>query len=96
MTNYRIYAGLGGSFGGANPHGIYEFETLDEAEAYAYGLAVEEYESYAGANGLLSWDECKEDLIESFPDEEWTDAEVNEHYLEEVESWITYWAEEVN
>ena len=54
MQNYNIYAGLGGSFGGAAYRGTGDFKSLADAENEAYELAVEEYQSYEGYHGILS------------------------------------------
>lgn len=96
MAKYRLYAGLSGSFGGAVYQGIEEFKSQEEAEWRAYDLAWEEYESYGGNHGLIDWDGCYEDLLES----EWIDPHsqsqeeiermVDDHYREQVESWIVY------
>ena len=68
----------------------------DEADKFAYDLAVEEYESYGGNHELLDWDGVYKDLLES----EWiepgaqSEAEiegiVDDAYIEQVESWIEY------
>lgn len=96
MRKYEIYAGMGGGFGGAQYHGIYEFSSAQEAERYAYDLAFDEYRSYEGSHGILSWDEVYEDCLVS----EWiepgtqskTEIEgiVDDAYLELVESWIEW------
>ena len=65
MPKFKIYAGLSGGFGGAQYHGTYEFTDAQEADRYAYELALEEYESYAGCHGLSSWYDVREELIES-------------------------------
>lgn len=95
MPWFKIYAGLGGSFGGANYHGTYEYENIDEALNDAYNLAFEEYQSYEGCHGILSYEEVEADLRDSgLIDDDLTDSEledaINSHYLEEVESWIEY------
>jgi len=41
---YNIYAGLGGSFGGATYQGTGDFNSIESAEEMAYQCAVEEYE----------------------------------------------------
>ena len=94
MPKFKIYAGLSGGFGGAVYQGTYEYDTIEEAEDDAYTLAVEEYESYAGSQGLMSWSEIKEDLIESFGIEP-SEEDVNDHYREYVESWISYYVKEI-
>lgn len=88
---FQIYSGLGGSFGGAEFQGVFEFETFDEATNYAFDLALEEYSLYEGCHGILSWEDCRNDLIDSFPDAEWDDEDVDLRYQEELESWIDYY-----
>lgn len=96
MAWFRIYAGLGGGFGGANDQGIYQCEDAEEATNLAYEMAKEEYESYEGLHGLLDWEDCRRDLEESWPDMEWTDDDVADRYQEELESWLDFWVEEVS
>ena len=96
MAKYRLYAGLSGGFGGLVYQGIEECKSQQEAEWRAYDIAWEEYESYGGNHGLLDWDACYEDALES----EWIDPHsqtqeeieriVDDHYREQVESWIVY------
>ena len=62
MAWFKIYAGLSGGFGGANYHGTYEYESIDDALKEAYLLAEEEYQSYEGCHGILSYADCEEDL----------------------------------
>ena len=99
MKKYRIYAGLGGGFGGAKFEGIYEYRNQREAEWAAYEMAVEEYESYGGMHGLLDYDGVREDLEESgffdTIDENEIDDMVENAYMEHMESWLDYRAEEV-
>lgn len=90
MAWFKIYAGMGGSFGGANYQGTYEYDNEEEALDDAYRIAEEEYQSYEGCHGIMSWHECLEDLRESFgtePEEE----DVDMHYREEIESWISWY-----
>lgn len=89
---FNIYAGLSGGFGGANYIGTMRFATKDEAEAYARETAIQEYQSYEGSHGILNWEECREDLIDSWEEEPYSE-DVDEKYLEEVESWIEYHVE---
>ena len=89
MQKYNIYAGLGGSFGGATYRGTGDFKSLADAEEEAYQLAVEEYESYDGYHGLLSWsDVADENELNDAEDS----AEIDELYIEEMESWLDYYA----
>lgn len=90
MPKFKIYAGLSGGFGGANYIGTYEYNSEQEANEDAYRIAIEEYESYGGHHGLMNWNECRQDLIDSFGEEP-TDEEVDSHYQEYMESCIEYW-----
>lgn len=91
MPWFKIYAGLGGGFGGANYEGTYEFDHQDDALEYAYQRAIECYESYEGNYGILDWEECKEACAESG----WSDDDctVDDYYQEEIESWIDYYVD---
>ena len=88
---YDLYTGMGGSMGGARYNGTYEYASEEEALKDAYNLAVEEYQSYEGYHGILSWEDCKEDLIESWGEDEINDDDVEAHYLENIERWIVYY-----
>lgn len=97
MSWFKIYAGLGGGFGGANYHGTYEYSNIDEALNYAYNLALEEYQSYEGCHGILSYEDVEADLRDSdFIGDDMSYDEIKDcvrcHYIEEVESWIEYHA----
>lgn len=88
---YNIYAGLGGSFGGASYHGTGEFKSEEEASQVAYEIAREEYESYEGYHGIKDWADVAEDNNLD-PDDENNFEEIDELYNEEIESWIEYYA----
>lgn len=94
---YDIYAGMGGSFGGPTFVDTLDFTTAEEADKYAYDEAWLEYESYAGLNGIISWDEIYNECEENGEFEgmsNWQAEEyVNNLYQEEVESWIEWYAE---
>lgn len=95
MPWFKIYAGLGGSFGGANYQGTYEYADIDEALLAAYQMAEEEYQSYEGCHDIMSPVDVEEDLHDSgFIEDDMTDDEVadmvDSHYREEIESWISY------
>ena len=98
MERFHLYAGLGGGFGGAHYCETVEAENIDEACEFAYELAIEEYQSYEGYHGILSWAECYEDAMESgfIGEDTMTEAEIHEYiddmYQEEIESWIEYYA----
>ena len=81
MSMYRIFAGLGGGFGGAKEIDELEFKTEDEALDYAYHQAFEIYEGYTGMYGLRGITEIMEDAEEIMG--------------EEADSWPDYYAEEI-
>ncbi len=89
MKKFNIYAGLGGSFGGASYQGTGDFKSLADAENEAYQLAVEEYESYSGCHGLLSWGDIADENGLDYTEDS---AEIDELYIEEMESWLDYYA----
>lgn len=94
MPWFKIYAGMGGSFGGAQYQGTYEYGDIDEAYQDAYRMAEAEYQSYEGYHGIMSPEDVEKDLRDSgFIDDDMTDTEVEDmvasHYLEEIESWIS-------
>ena len=89
MKKYRIKYGLGGGFGGLDPKDweIIEADSLGEATDIAYEGAIEEYELYEGTNGLRTvTDIMEEDGLD--------EAEAEDQYFEERESWLDYTAEE--
>lgn len=91
-TEFNIYVGLEGGFGGSRYYSTILADNKEEAVEYAYQLAREEYEMYEGSPGLMTWEDCAEEL--GFDcDDELTDKDeetISERYNEEVESWITY------
>lgn len=98
---FEIYAGLGGSMGGAQFEGIYDFKDEDEAEKFAYEKAVEEYESYAGMHGLIDYEGAYEDCEESgWIDDSMSEDEIHEmveqHYRDYRDSWLEYSVRKIN
>ena len=89
MPRFKIYAGLGGGFGGALFQ--YEFDCIDSeyADEVAYEEACAQYEGYEGAEGIRSVDDIMEqdDVTEEAALEAWN---------EERESWLDYRAEEID
>lgn len=87
LKEYNIYAGLGGSFGGAR----YQYTTIAESEEdavnEAYSIACEEYDSYAGYHGIRSYDDIAED---EDLDPETDSEEIEEIYRQECEDWVDY------
>ena len=96
MKRFRIYAGLGGGFGGATDKGIEEFKSESEALLYAYGLSCEEYEIYEGYHGLEDFHDIEEDPEYYGLDVNCTEEEIWEKYEECRENWIEYWVEEID
>lgn len=99
MSLFNIYAGLGGSFGGAIYRETMEFDTLDDAENYAYHLARDEYESYEGLHGIKSWGDIADEMGFDPEDDDMSqeriqeiEEEISNYYNEEVEQWIDYYA----
>lgn len=93
MRKFKIYSGLSGGFGGAKFDFEDYFENEDEALEEAYIRAIEEYQSYEGMYGIMSYEDCKEELFKTYGYA--SKEEINEYYIEEVESWIEYFIEEV-
>ena len=93
MAKFKIYAGLSGGFGGARYCGIYECDSVEEAETYAREQAIEEYESYGGYHGLYTWDSMRQEIADDEYDGD-IDAvdpdDVDMRMMEEVEGWLTY------
>lgn len=92
MPRFALYAGVW------NPsyQGSEEFDALQQATDRARELAIEEYESYEGSHGILSYDECCEDACDSWPEEtkHWNKQDFDDFYHETVENTISYYAKE--
>ena len=94
MTKYNLYAGLTST----NYKGTIECTNLDAALDYAYALAIEEYESYAGLHGIPSWEELEQEVRDMYAaeidageyDEEDIHSMTQDSWNESVESWIQY------
>lgn len=96
---YNIYAGLGGSFGGAKYQFTADFEDYDDAEDAAYQEAMEIYEEYEGLHGLQTWnDVCRK----YYSDKDWTSLteeeidDIDDIYVEVIEGWIEYYVKPTN
>jgi hypothetical protein len=89
MKQYRIFAGMGGGFGGAQEVDVMEFANKEAAKDYAYEVACETYNMYAGMHGLRS--------VADIMEEDECDEENAEYvYDEEREDWLDYYVEEVS
>jgi hypothetical protein len=86
MKQYRIFAGLGGSFGGAQEQGVLTFSDEDEAISAAYQEACQIYESYEGLHGLRTVREIMEE-------EECSMEFAEDIYYEERQNWLNYYVE---
>lgn len=86
---YNIYAGLGGSFGGATYQGTSEFNDEESAVQCAYELAVDIYQGYEGLHGILDWNDVAE---QEGLDPETDGDSIDQAYVDEMESWIEYYA----
>ena len=92
---YNLYAGLGGGFGGMQYHYTEEFDTREEAVDAAYQIAREDYESYEGLYGLMSWTDIKEEYCHEngLTEDQLTDEDyqmIDMSYEDELESWLSY------
>lgn len=94
MAWYRCYCSSVG--GGSYYEGPMEFRNKNEADEYAYNMAVEDYESFEGHHGIPGLGDIKDypeyyGLSEDASEDEYWDA-----YREERENWLDYWVEEAN
>lgn len=96
---FKIFAGLGGGFGGAEFQYIKEFASLEDAEEAAWSAAADIYDSYKGMHDLRTVSEIIEEDLQGkeYADllEEELLAVAEEIYFEERESWLDYYVEEV-
>ena len=73
-------------------------ESYDNAMQYAYESAIEDYQSYEGYHGIPGLCDIAEEMFEedfdSLPEEK--QEAVYEEYLQTIESWIDYSAEEIS
>lgn len=93
LKEYNIYAGLGGGFGGAKYQYTSVYESEEEALEEAHQLAVEEYGSYEGMHGLLTYDEAETEARNLYPDGDEEDIEncISHLFDEDVDNWIKYY-----
>lgn len=96
MAQFKVYAGLGGGFGGAKYIETVEVANEEEAAKIAYEYAVEEYESYEGLYGLVSYGDIVDNPEEYGLDEDCQNEEyLWEAYEEERSTWLSYYVKEV-
>lgn len=98
MKYFRIEYGCGCG----NDEEYMKFETLEAAENYAYESAIENYHSYEGLHGIR--DMCNigeedfgvEDINEVYDNDRSLYNDIEIAYREEIESNISYYAEEIS
>ena len=99
MPKFKLFAGMGGGFGGPEYYDTCEYRNHEEAMQDAYQLAIEKYQSYEGCHGIMSWGDVYEDLKDSGYFDTIDDREieemVDEQYQQDIDGWITYNASEV-
>lgn len=104
MGTFRIYAGLGGGFGGANF--VQTLTNIDEESALeaAYSAACDIYEEYEGMLGINDWEDWRNEASGEIysddfdSDEEYKDAldeYAQQSRNDSMEGWIEYHVEEV-
>ena len=86
MGYYKIYAGLGGGFGGAEYLWTDEYTSEDEAVECAYNQACELYYDYQEFN--------REIALEDNPS--LTEDELSEMESEDLETWVDYYVIETD
>lgn len=102
MPWFKIYAGLGGGFNSICYVDTVKCDNEHEAWDLAYQAAREEYKSYEGLHGLLDYDDCFTEALESYLDENGLDdltedqqeevEDIAENiYNDEIESWCGYY-----
>lgn len=92
MEKYNIYAGLGGSFGGAQYLYTIEVNSKEEAEEIAYHEAIEVYQDFEGTYGIMDWNDCAISLdIDPYTENNDLISRVDESYNKEIENWIVYY-----
>jgi hypothetical protein len=86
MQRYRIFAGLGGGFGGAHYLYTEEFKTEQDANDAAYMEACDIYESQEGC-GIDGWKEFMDEARQNISEEDFVDDESS--YESALEEWAT-------
>jgi len=104
MPLFKIYAGMGGGFGGATYQYTEEFETEEQAMSAAYACACEFYDSQEGC-GCDGYPEFLEEAEQNLDEADYEDESdygvaleeyANELSAEARESWIDYHVEETD
>ena len=93
MAYYRICFK---SVGGGECSYIKECEREDIALEEAYNEAVADYESFEGYHGIIAYDDVLDNKEEFNLDEDASDEECWNVYIELRESELSYWVEELS
>ena len=93
MAQYKLYAGLAGGFGGATYRETVEAESEEIAAEWAFDLACDEYESYAGLHGIPDIGDILDNPEDYGLEEGCSEDDAWEAYIHERETWLDYWAE---
>lgn len=96
MAQFKVYAGLGGGFGGAKYIETVEAPNEMVAASIAHEYAVEEYEGFEGLHGLASYGDIVDNPADYGLDEDCEDEELLwEAYEEERSTWLDYYVKEI-
>lgn len=104
MPLFKIYAGIGGGFGGAFYQYTEEFETEEQAMTAAYDMACDIYDSQEGC-GCDGYEQFIEEATDQLDENDYENASeygcALEEYASEAsaearESWIDYYVEETD
>ena len=83
MPKYRIYAGLGGGFGGLVYQETIEANSQEEADDAAFEAACKVYNSYEGMYGIR-------DISEIMEEEDCGEEDAEGVYNDERDGWLEY------
>lgn len=75
---------------------IAEFESVEAATEAAYDWAIEDYQLYEGYHGLPNKGMIMDNPEEYGLSEDYLESELEDVYMDAVESWIQYWAQEIH
>lgn len=91
-----IFALFAGSCNEPCVYDIAEFESVEDATEAAYDCAIEDYQSYEGLHGLPDRAMIMDNPEEYGLSEDYLESELEDVYMDAVESWIQYWAQEIH
>lgn len=91
-----IFALFAGSCNEPCVYDIAEFESVEDATEAAYECAIEDYQSYEGYHGLPDRGMIMDNPEEYGLSEDYRESELEDTYMDEIESWIQYWVQEIH